>query len=167
MKASQILQFQETLATNLKRPWQTYRDGQLFYGQSKSGNKRLPLSTKQGNKNFYKGTRSSGIGKFDIFGKYTINYQKVRTFVVPAELDECLLKPLVSANCPTVKNTFSGYYGVTDGRYVFDQVKQFIETGNVDFKTTEDYKESFVPTEENFVTEEQLEAPVDAKVEKQ
>ncbi|ODV88053.1 hypothetical protein CANARDRAFT_26214 [[Candida] arabinofermentans NRRL YB-2248] len=141
MRASQILNFQETLVTSLRRPWKPYKDGTLFYGHSKTGNKRLPMTTKDGNKNFYKGTRSSGIGKFDMYGKYTINYEKVRTFVAPEDMDSCPLKPLVSSNTPIPKNTFTGYKGASDGKLLFDKVKEFIETGKVEYPVNEKYHE--------------------------
>ncbi|VEU22120.1 DEKNAAC103130 [Brettanomyces naardenensis] len=141
MRASQVLAFKETAETCLRRPWKTYRDGTLFYGQSKAGNKRLPLSTKQGNKNYYKGTRSSSIGKFNQYGKYTINYEKVRTFVIPEDLDECVLRPLVSSLAPVPKNSFKGYEGAADGRLYLDKVKEFIETGKVEFGRSETYVE--------------------------
>ncbi|QPG74593.1 hypothetical protein FOA43_001924 [Brettanomyces nanus] len=142
MKASQILAFKQTAETFLTRPWKTYRDGTLFYGQSKSGNKRLPLSTKQGNKNFYKGTRSSGIGRLNKFGKYKIDYNRVRTFVVPETLDECVLKPLVSSKAPIPKNSFKGYdLGAVDGRLYLDKIKEFIETGKTEFPRSETYVE--------------------------
>lgn len=70
----------------LLRPWKTFKDGTLFYGTSKNGSKRHPLTSKQGNKNYYKGTRSSGIGSHTAYGKYTITWDKVRTYVVPAGL---------------------------------------------------------------------------------
>ena len=38
-----------------------FRDGTLYYGQLKSGSKRHALTGKQGNKHYYKGTRSTGI----------------------------------------------------------------------------------------------------------
>ena len=76
MRASQVLSFQSTVSNSLRRPWQTFRDGTLFYGQLKTGTKRHPLTTKQGNKDFYKGTRSSGIGHLDTRGRYHVNWEK-------------------------------------------------------------------------------------------
>ncbi|CAK9438616.1 mitochondrial 54S ribosomal protein mL41 [Lodderomyces beijingensis] len=109
MKASQVLSFQATTQSLLRRPWKTYRDGTIFYGQLKSGSKRHPLTTKQGNKNYYKGTRSSGIGSLDSRGRYHVNWDKVRTYVVPANLNSSQLKPLVSPNSPMFKQTTEGY----------------------------------------------------------
>lgn len=137
-----MLAFKQTAETCLRRPWKTYRDGTLFYGASKAGNKRLPLSTKQGNKNFYKGTRSSGIGHMDNHGRYTIDYKRVRTFVVPDTLDECVLKPLVSSQASSPRNSFQGYkLGASDGKLYLDKVKEFIETGKVEFPRSETYVE--------------------------
>ena len=127
--------FHASAAQLLKRPWKTYKDGTLFYGQSKAGNKRLALSTKQGNKNYYKGTRSSGIGHMSDKGKYSINYSRVRTFVTPEDMSTPL-KPLVSANIPVPKNTFKGYTGITDGRLWLDKVKEYVEHGEVNFEVT-------------------------------
>ena len=134
--------FHSTRTALLKRPWKTYKDGTIFYGQSKAGNKRVPLSTKQGNKNFYKGTRSSGIGSLDNKGKYAINYNKVRTFITPEDMSTPL-KPLVSPNVAVPKNTFKGYVGITDGRLWLDQVKQYVETGDVQFTVTDKAVEKY------------------------
>ena len=133
MNTVTVRHFHSTPQTLLRRPWKTYKDGTLFYGQSKAGNKRLPLSTKQGNKNFYKGTRSSGIGHLNNVGTYDINYNRVRTFVVPEDMSTPL-KPLVSPSVPIPKNTFKGYTGITDGRLWLNQIKEYINTGNVTFE---------------------------------
>lgn len=134
--------FHTSAPSLLKRPWKTYKDGTLFYGQSKAGNKRLALSTKQGNKNYYKGTRSSGIGHISMRGKYSIDYDRVRTFVTPADM-ATPLKPLVSASVPVPKNTFKGYTGITDGRLWLDNVKEYVETGDVKFERTKTYVEKY------------------------
>lgn len=49
-------------------------------------NRRSKLTTKQGNKDFYKGTGSANMGQHTKHGRYIIDYHKVRTYVVPAEL---------------------------------------------------------------------------------
>ncbi|CAL9731728.1 large ribosomal subunit protein mL41 [Monosporozyma unispora] len=123
MKPSTVLQ--------LTRPWKKYRDGTLFYGLSKSGNNRTALTTKQGNKTMYKGTRSSGIGKHTKHGQYVIQWNKVNTFVVPkfVNLD---LKPLVSTNVPELKHEYTGYNkGPLDSKLYFSKLKQYIQQGNV------------------------------------
>ncbi|KAI5966244.1 MRPL27 [Candida pseudojiufengensis] len=109
MRASQILSFQATAQTALRRPWKTFRDGSLYYGQLKSGSKRHPLTTKQGNKHYYKGTRSTGIGHLDSRGRYHIDWNKVRTYVVPVGLNTTDLKPLVSPNSPQFIQKVEGY----------------------------------------------------------
>lgn len=52
MKVSQVLSFQGSVSSALRRPWQTFRDGTLYYGQLKSGSKRHALTGKQGNKHY-------------------------------------------------------------------------------------------------------------------
>ncbi|KAK5779513.1 mitochondrial 54S ribosomal protein mL41 MRPL27 PWA37_004391 [Arxiozyma heterogenica] len=129
MKSSSILQ--------LTRPWKKYRDGTLFYGLSKAGNRRTALTTKQGNKTMYKGTRSSGIGRHTKHGQYVIQWNKVNTFVVPqfVNLD---LKPLVSTNLPELKHEFTGYSkGPLDTKLYFDKLRQFIECGNIQSKAVD------------------------------
>jgi large subunit ribosomal protein L41 len=55
--------------------------------------RKLKLTTKQTNKGYYKGTRSGNVGHFSYNPKryyiYEIDYDKVRTFVKPAALEEC------------------------------------------------------------------------------
>jgi large subunit ribosomal protein L41 len=113
----------------LLRPWQTYRNGEIFYGLIKTGNKRWPLTTKQGNKTFYKGTGSSGIGRWTRKGRYIVNWDKVRTYVVPSSLESTELRPLVCATAPKIKHTFKGYTGATDGKLYVQKLKEFIQYG--------------------------------------
>ncbi|ANB12798.1 mitochondrial 54S ribosomal protein YmL27 [Sugiyamaella lignohabitans] len=113
----------------LLRPWQTYRNGEIFYGMLKTGNKRWSLTTKQGNKTFYKGTGSSGVGRWTTRGRYIVNWEKVRTYVVPSGIDTTQLKPLVCATAPKVKHTFRGYQGPMDGKLYVQKVKDFIKYG--------------------------------------
>ncbi|CAI5757585.1 unnamed protein product [Candida verbasci] len=110
MRASSVLNFQATTSNALRRPWKTYKDGTLFYGQIKSGSKRHPITTKQGNKHFYKGTRSTGIGNLDSRGRYHINWEKVRTYVVPKDLNTSSLKALVSPKSPEFIQQVIGYH---------------------------------------------------------
>ncbi|TID14543.1 hypothetical protein E6O75_ATG08689 [Venturia nashicola] len=64
--------------------------------------RRLALTTKQGPKDYYKGTGSGSMGRHTKGGGYIIHYQKVRTYVPPnykiKRLD--LLTPFVSARIP-------------------------------------------------------------------
>ncbi len=45
--------------------------------------RRLPLTTKQGPHNYYKGNRTGSMGQHTKYGGYVIDYRKVRTFVCP------------------------------------------------------------------------------------
>ena len=49
---------------------------------------RLRLTTKQVNGGYYKGTRSGSMGYFAKNGSYVIDWKKVRTYVVPEDLDQ-------------------------------------------------------------------------------
>ncbi|RLV92138.1 54S ribosomal protein L27 mitochondrial [Spathaspora sp. JA1] len=151
MRASQILNFQNTALNSLRRPWQTYKNGQLWYGIIKSGSKRHALTTKQGNHTFYKGTRSSGVGKLNARGQYIMNWDKVRTYVVPAELNTTELKALVSPHSPQLRIKTEGYNdGLKSAEYAFDSIVKFIEYGeNYDQQDLEkqDYVERIVSPE--------------------
>lgn len=130
MRASQVCHFQSTCVSNLRRPWQTFRDGQIWYGFTTRGSKRHPLTTKQGNKNFYKGTGSTGYGKLNKNGTYIVNWEKVRTYVVPADLYNTELKALVSPNVPEIYQKFVGYEdGVKNPELAWKNIKDFIEFG--------------------------------------
>lgn len=49
--------------------------------------RKLPLTTKDIKKGFYKGTGSGSMGRHTRFGGYIIDWKKVRTYVVPEGLD--------------------------------------------------------------------------------
>ena len=49
----------------------------------RSGLRRLPLTTKQGPHNFYKGNRTGSMGRHTKYGGYIVDFNKVRTYVVP------------------------------------------------------------------------------------
>ena len=51
--------------------------------------RRLPLTTKQVNNGFYKGTGSGAMGRHTKHGGYIIEWRKVRTYVVPKQLKDC------------------------------------------------------------------------------
>ena len=50
--------------------------------------RRLALTTKQVNKGYYKGNRTGSMGRHTKHGGYEIEWGKVRTYVVPADLDD-------------------------------------------------------------------------------
>lgn len=131
MRPTSTALFHESPITLLTRPWKKFRDGTLFYGVSKAGNRRTALTTKQGNKTMYKGTRSSGIGKHSRYGGYTIEWSKVRTFVTPKNYN-IDLKPLVSHNLPELKHQFKGYEkGALDAKLYLDKLRQYVKHGQV------------------------------------
>lgn len=49
--------------------------------------RKLRLTTKDINKGFYKGNRTGNMGTHDKWGGFTIDFEKVRTYAVPAGLD--------------------------------------------------------------------------------
>lgn len=164
MRASSVLNFQSTLTALLRRPWQTFKDGQIWYGIMKTGTKRLPLTTKQGNKNYYKGTGSSGNGKLNKSGIYVMNWEKVRTFVVPSDLNQGGdLKALVSPRVPQLQQRFIGYQdGAKSPQFALDSIINFIEHGenysDIDLEKSQ-YLEEFISTkakDAQFVNNEEL-----------
>ncbi|AMD19304.1 HBR403Wp [Eremothecium sinecaudum] len=143
MRPTSATLFHESHVKLLLRPWDKHSD-RIFYGYSKSGNKRVSLSTKDGNKNMYKGTRSSGIGRHTKLGGYKINWDKVRTYVTPSQINTDL-KPLLSHNLPELKHDFSGYEkGPLDTKLYLDKLRQFIKHGKVPSSAndTKVYRES-------------------------
>ncbi|KAK6464844.1 mitochondrial ribosomal protein L27-domain-containing protein [Scheffersomyces coipomensis] len=158
MKASSVLNFQQTALANLKRPWQTFKDGQIWYGFQKTGSKRVPLTTKHGNKHYYKGTRSSGIGRLNKNATYMINWQKVRTYVVP-DLSNTELKALVSGNSPQIYQKVTGYAdGFKNPDLALNRVIDFVEHGehydDLDLEKTQYFEHIINPevekAEDNF-----------------
>lgn len=132
-----------TFVAQLLRPWKKDRSGymfNLFYGVSKNGNKRLPLTSKQGNKNFYKGHGAAGVGKTTSKGRYIINRDKVRTFVVPAGLESCELKPFVSPTLDPIKNSFRGFSGPLDPNLTVKKVSEYVKSGGVQEEDDKDRK---------------------------
>jgi large subunit ribosomal protein L41 len=49
--------------------------------------RKLPLTTKDIKKGYYKGTRTGAMGRHTKYGGYIIDWSRVRTYVVPAGLD--------------------------------------------------------------------------------
>jgi large subunit ribosomal protein L41 len=48
--------------------------------------RRLALTTKSANKGFYKGTGTGSVGRHTKHGNFVIEWDKVRTYVVPPDL---------------------------------------------------------------------------------
>ena len=45
--------------------------------------RKTPLTTKDVNKGFYKGTRTGNMGRHTKYGGFVVEWNKVRTYVVP------------------------------------------------------------------------------------
>ncbi|KAL9117641.1 MAG: hypothetical protein Q9187_005820 [Circinaria calcarea] len=70
--------------------------------------RRLALTTKQVNGGYYKGTGSGSMGRHTKHGDYVIEWHKVRTYIVPKELQDFKLTPFVTKNMEPLKGSFEG-----------------------------------------------------------
>ncbi|KAJ2901529.1 uncharacterized protein MKZ38_001714 [Zalerion maritima] len=73
--------------------------------------RKLRLTTKDINKGFYKGNRTGSMGTHTKWGGYKIDYDKVRTYVVPENLNEFTLTPFVSQK---IRPKWGDYSEATD-----------------------------------------------------
>ncbi|KAL1600407.1 60S ribosomal protein L27, mitochondrial [Paraconiothyrium brasiliense] len=63
--------------------------------------RRLPLSTKQAGREYYKGNRTGTLGTIDKYGRFHPDYSKIRTFVYPSKGTKGFeLTPFVSSRTP-------------------------------------------------------------------
>ncbi|KAF1957062.1 hypothetical protein CC80DRAFT_444484 [Byssothecium circinans] len=63
--------------------------------------RRLPLSTKQAGKEYYKGNRIGSMGIIDKYGRFHPDFSKIRTFVYPGgRMKGFDLTPFVSSSAP-------------------------------------------------------------------
>ncbi|KAG9246083.1 mitochondrial ribosomal protein L27-domain-containing protein [Calycina marina] len=69
---------------------------------------RQALTTKQTNKGYYKGTGTGSMGRHTKHGGYKIEWDKVRTYVVPKDLKSFKLTPFVTKNIEEVRGRFEG-----------------------------------------------------------
>ncbi|EFX03331.1 50S ribosomal protein 27 [Grosmannia clavigera kw1407] len=69
--------------------------------------RKLRLTVKDINKGYYKGTRTGSMGRHTKRGGYVIEYEKVRTYVVPG-LTEFKLTPFITKR---IRPTFGVYPG--------------------------------------------------------
>ncbi|KAL7270362.1 60S ribosomal protein L27, mitochondrial [Rhizina undulata] len=67
--------------------------------------RRLQLTTKQVNGGYYKGTGSGSMGRHTKHGGYIIDWNKVRTYVVP-EIEGFTLTPFVTMKLKPTKGRF-------------------------------------------------------------
>ncbi|KAK9772929.1 putative Ribosomal protein [Seiridium cardinale] len=70
--------------------------------------RKLPLTTKDMNKGFYKGTRTGTVGRHTKFGGYVIEWDRVRTYVVPEGLDSFKLSPFVTNKIERTRGQYQG-----------------------------------------------------------
>ncbi|KAL1854643.1 ubiquitin-protein ligase (E3) [Paecilomyces lecythidis] len=68
---------------------------------------RLRLTTKQVNGGYYKGNRSGSMGYFAKNGSYVIDWKKVRTYVVPEQLDQFKLTPFVTRRMAPTRSKYT------------------------------------------------------------
>ncbi|CAF9924180.1 MAG: hypothetical protein GOMPHAMPRED_003542 [Gomphillus americanus] len=69
--------------------------------------RKLPLTTKQVNKGYYKGTGSGSMGWHTKHGGYRIDWKKVRTYIVPTALEGFKLTPFVTKKMKPLKGDFA------------------------------------------------------------
>ncbi|KAI9885213.1 MAG: hypothetical protein M1823_002985 [Watsoniomyces obsoletus] len=70
--------------------------------------RRLALTTKQVNGGYYKGNRSGSMGRHTKWGGYVIEWNKVRTYVVPSNLKDFTLTPFVTRKMKPLRGRFEG-----------------------------------------------------------
>ncbi|KAJ5678781.1 hypothetical protein N7462_007025 [Penicillium macrosclerotiorum] len=68
---------------------------------------RLRLTTKQVNGGYYKGNRTGSMGYFDKKGNYVIDWSKVRTYVVPEDLNSFKLTPFVTKRMEPTRTKYT------------------------------------------------------------
>jgi len=65
------------------KPYANMRPTQALFRRIRN----FQLTTKQGPKDYYKGTGSGRMGDHTKYGGYIVNYDRVRTYCVPQNLD--------------------------------------------------------------------------------
>ncbi|KAF2860083.1 hypothetical protein K470DRAFT_217719 [Piedraia hortae CBS 480.64] len=92
--------------------------------------RRLPLTTKQGPHDYYKGNRTGSMGQHTKYGGYKIDWRKVRTYVCP-DLTDFKLTPFVTPKLKAKKDSFAHTETKqpTDGK---EYLKIWKENGGVD-----------------------------------
>ena len=74
----------------------------LFRGFLRSKAKRGPITSKKGNRFFYKGRGVGSRGVFTTKGIFQVQTWRIYNFIVP-DLTDCKLKPYVSSRTPIVR----------------------------------------------------------------
>ncbi|KAL1957440.1 hypothetical protein VTO42DRAFT_6008 [Malbranchea cinnamomea] len=112
---------------------------------------RLRLTTKQVNGGYYKGTRTGSMGYFaKEKGKYIIDWKKVRTYVVPENLEDFKLTPFVTKAMAPTKDIFTKTI-VRGGREVvvprgyngMDFLKDWVEENPMEYADLKYREEEF------------------------
>ncbi|KAI9811236.1 MAG: hypothetical protein M1827_005568 [Pycnora praestabilis] len=70
--------------------------------------RRLALTTKMVNGGFYKGTGTGSTGRHTKHGGFVIEWNKVRTYVVPQGLKDFQLSPFVTRKMKSTRGRFAG-----------------------------------------------------------
>ncbi|KAK9448032.1 mitochondrial 54S ribosomal protein mL41 [Limtongia smithiae] len=107
-----------------------FKDRLIPLKQRNPQGRRYNLTPKQGNKDYYKGTGSANMGRHTKHGRYIIDFQKVRTYVVPEELHDTQLTPYAPKTLPRLINTYKGYQnGSFDGQWYIDKHEEYLKYG--------------------------------------
>ncbi|KAK4454075.1 mitochondrial ribosomal protein L27-domain-containing protein [Podospora aff. communis PSN243] len=75
--------------------------------------RKLRLTTKDVNKGYYKGVGTGSMGRHTKYGTYVIEWEKVRTYVVPP-LEGFKLTPFVANTIPRVYGQYETKAGPRD-----------------------------------------------------
>lgn len=88
--------------------------------------RHLRLTTKDVNKGFYKGNRTGAMGRHTKHGGYIIEWDRVRTYVVPQGLKEFQLSPFVSRQVTAEPGDYKGLNkGPLDPYFYVEQWKRY------------------------------------------
>ncbi|KAK1251990.1 hypothetical protein MKX07_007469 [Trichoderma sp. CBMAI-0711] len=88
--------------------------------------RHLKLTTKDVGRGFYKGNRTGSMGRHTKYGGYLIEWNKVRTYVVPQNLAESKLTPFVSREVREEPGDYKGLSkGPQDPYFYVEQWKRY------------------------------------------
>ncbi|KAF9699954.1 hypothetical protein EKO04_001687 [Ascochyta lentis] len=80
--------------------------------------RRLPLSTKQAGREYYKGNRVGSMGTINRYGNFTPDWNKIRTYVFPVlGTENAELTPFVAQTIQKTRTTDSGQAEVYPKRF--------------------------------------------------
>ncbi|KAF1922960.1 uncharacterized protein M421DRAFT_76557 [Didymella exigua CBS 183.55] len=80
--------------------------------------RRLPLSTKQAGREYYKGNRVGSMGTINRYGKFTPDWNKIRTYVFPVHgVKNAELTPFVAETVQKTRTTDSNQSEVYPKRF--------------------------------------------------